>query len=253
MVLNPNNNLLPDPLISAELPPGVQPGAPPPPMGQPNGNGFGSALDDSYSGNDVSRIAAEYASQSNPLMQRAGTAGRQFANERGLLNSSMAAQASQNAVLDRVIPMAQQTSQQRSEVALSTQQFGQAQDLSRQEAGQNFAAQQDAQSAQLNIANLDAATRMELQDRETASRERMAQMDLDQDDRTNMTSQVSDYNQQYQEALRTILGNPEIGASDRNALLKSAGDLLNNQVAMIESLYNFEINWGGSSISVIPQ
>ncbi len=44
----------------------------------------------------------------NPYMQRAETKGLQFANNRGLLNSSVAAQASQAAAIDAALPIAQQ-------------------------------------------------------------------------------------------------------------------------------------------------
>jgi len=49
--------------------------------------------------------------QSNsPLMQRASTQGQQMANQRGLLNSSMAAGAAQGAMIDRAQPFALQDS-----------------------------------------------------------------------------------------------------------------------------------------------
>jgi len=46
----------------------------------------------------------------SPLMERAATQGRQMANQRGLLNSSMAAEASQGAMIDRAQPFAMQDS-----------------------------------------------------------------------------------------------------------------------------------------------
>jgi hypothetical protein len=48
----------------------------------------------------------------SPLMQRAATQGTQYANQRGLLNSSMAAGAAQGAMIDRATPIAQQDAQQ---------------------------------------------------------------------------------------------------------------------------------------------
>jgi len=49
--------------------------------------------------------------QNNPYMQRATTEGLQFANKRGLLNSSMAAGATQAARIDAALPIAQQDAQ----------------------------------------------------------------------------------------------------------------------------------------------
>ncbi|TDX29095.1 hypothetical protein DFO67_108139 [Modicisalibacter xianhensis] len=44
----------------------------------------------------------------SPLMKRAATQGKQYANKRGLLNSSMAAGATQGAMIDAATPIAQQ-------------------------------------------------------------------------------------------------------------------------------------------------
>ena len=52
-------------------------------------------------GGSPSERAAEIARSDSPLMRQAGTAGKQYAAERGLLNSSVAAGAAQGAVLDR--------------------------------------------------------------------------------------------------------------------------------------------------------
>ena len=53
----------------------------------------------------------------SPLMQRARTQGMQFANQRGLLNSSLAAQAAQTAMLDSAVPLAQQDARTFAEAA----------------------------------------------------------------------------------------------------------------------------------------
>lgn len=74
---------------------------------------------------DVSKIAAGMMQEDNPLMTRAKTQGLQVANRRGLLNSSVAAGESMNQVLDRIVPMASQESQQRHATQLSDRQFGQ--------------------------------------------------------------------------------------------------------------------------------
>lgn len=47
----------------------------------------------------------------SPLMQRAAIQGQQYANARGLLNSSMASEAAQGAMIDRATPLAQQDAQ----------------------------------------------------------------------------------------------------------------------------------------------
>ena len=61
----------------------------------------------------TSQRVAQIAAKGGPLMQRAETQGRQYANERGLLNSSLAAGAAQGAVLDRATDLARSDVQDR--------------------------------------------------------------------------------------------------------------------------------------------
>lgn len=58
----------------------------------------------------------------SPYMQQAATAGQQFANKRGLLNSTMGAQASQNASIQAAMPIASQDAQTHN--AFAGQQYG---------------------------------------------------------------------------------------------------------------------------------
>lgn len=53
----------------------------------------------------------EITKKDSALMQRAATKGKQYANKRGLLNSSLAAGASQAAMLEAATPIAQQDAQ----------------------------------------------------------------------------------------------------------------------------------------------
>lgn len=54
----------------------------------------------------------EITSKNSPLMQAAKTSGVKFANKRGLLNSSIAGEAAQEAVIKSALPIASQDSQQ---------------------------------------------------------------------------------------------------------------------------------------------
>ena len=63
---------------------------------------------------------AQILGSDSPLMQRARTQGLQFANRRGLLNSSIGAQAAQTAMLDQALPIAQQDARTFAEAAAQT-------------------------------------------------------------------------------------------------------------------------------------
>lgn len=65
--------------------------------------------------NDINTLT----SQDNPLMQQAQTQGMQYANQRGLLNSSMAAGAAEDARLKQVMPMVMQNAQTRGQADIT--------------------------------------------------------------------------------------------------------------------------------------
>jgi len=62
----------------------------------------------------------------SPYMESARTAGLQFANERGLLNSSMAGQASEKAAIDASMPIVQMQANERSQARQNLWQSGEA-------------------------------------------------------------------------------------------------------------------------------
>lgn len=86
---------------------------------------------------NISDIAADMMSKDNRLMERARTQGMGYANSRGLLNSTIAGEAAQNAVLDKIVPMASQESQQRFTSQLEKDKFGY--DLKKAKQGFGFA------------------------------------------------------------------------------------------------------------------
>ena len=71
-------------------------------------------------GETVQYQLAQILDSNSPLMQRARTQGLQFANRRGLLNSSIGAEAAQAAMLDQALPIAQQDARTFAEAAAQT-------------------------------------------------------------------------------------------------------------------------------------
>lgn len=121
---------MPDPVDN--MPDATPPEGPGPVTDNPTVTGMSRgtiARREDYGPTSVSEIASGIMGQDSPLMERAATEGRQFANRRGLLNSTLAAQASQGAVLDRVLPMAQQEAAQNFQRGMSRQDFEQGREL----------------------------------------------------------------------------------------------------------------------------
>lgn len=104
---------------------------------------------------NVSNIAADIMAEDSRLMQLAATQGRQFANRRGLMNSSMAANAAQDAVLEQVVPMASQEAGQRFQSNRANQDY----ELSSLLSGQDYQQQRG-----LNQQNFGFETALSAQD-----------------------------------------------------------------------------------------
>lgn len=86
------------------------PGGYTPPSALPNASTGGTGYNENT---DVSLIAADIMDRDSPLMRLAEARGMQAANRRGLMNSSIAVNSAQDAVLDQVVPMASQEAGQR--------------------------------------------------------------------------------------------------------------------------------------------
>lgn len=80
-------------------------------------------------------------SQDSNLMQQARTSGAQQAQQRGLLNSSIAVGASEDAANRAALPIAQQDASQQFQRGQQTRQFGQEENLQGREFGQQTALQ----------------------------------------------------------------------------------------------------------------
>lgn len=191
---------------------------------------------------DVADIAADIASTDSTIMQRAATEGLQQANSRGLLNSSMAVGESQGAVLDRAVEMASQTSDQRHQAAMSEQEYEQAKKLSQQEGRitSKLSAQESKQEQQsiALAAKLDEETKIKL-----------AQMEIDANDARAAESMITSMLELYQEEVRSILANPDIGSDERQDMLAAAGELVSNEMAMIENLFAIDVDWDTGDIT----
>ena len=107
-----------------------------------------------------------YISQDSPLMQQARTDGLRIANSRGLLNSSLAAGASQDAMIRNAMPIAQQDASQAFQKNMQGKDFQYG--LASQFAGQEFQGDQAAQDRALQVkmqnASLNAADTQQIRD-----------------------------------------------------------------------------------------
>ena len=116
---------------------------------------------------DPAGLLSEMMKQGSPLMDQAKTAGLQMANQRGLLSSSMAVGAAQDAQVRAMVPLAQQQAAQGAQANLSRQDFEQGRTL-----------QGDQITSQQTMQGRDIESREAMQGREIESRFGMQERDI---------------------------------------------------------------------------
>lgn len=148
--------------------------------------------------------------QDSPLMQLARTEGLQIANGRGLLNSSQAAGAAQDAMLRYATPIASQ------------------------DASQNFQRNQAARGFEYSTV---------AQDREIALQEKLASWNLASADRNAAAQFLTNMEQLYAAQHQSIMANPNMSATDRTSFLASARNLRDRQIDFVQQMYNVSLTW----------
>ncbi|WP_395451203.1 hypothetical protein ACHMW7_16255 [Aminobacter sp. UC22_36] len=218
----------------------------------------------------------ELTSQDSKLNQAARTEGLKMANRRGLLNSSMAVGAAQDAVIKNAIPIASQD---------SAQDFARNQDARAFEYG--MAGQNDAQAFAKDQASLDRALQVQMQNssidanqaqqiRDIASREGMAAADralqsalvdrditfrtgenkldralqekiaglnLNSSDRNAAAQFLTNMEDMYNRSQQSIMANTALDATQRNQQLTAAKALRDKQLNFVEQMYNIDLKW----------
>ncbi|MDE4189678.1 hypothetical protein [Phaeobacter gallaeciensis] len=237
--------------------------------------GFASALS--------SQEAAQRADLSEQEFQQASSLSDQQFEQQFKMSREEYRQGLELQKRDQSFQSEMQEDQQAFQSELSEQEFAQAQSLSEQEFQQQFglsreeyrqnleiqqrdqsfergqtdrAFQQERQLQKIQLASdkqlakMDAQTRRQLMRMESGMRERLAQIDVDQQTKNSMSEMVTSMNSQYQNALNSILGNPNLPAEEREALLQNAGELLNLQVDMVSDLFDTKIDWAGGNFDI---
>lgn len=216
------------------------------------------------------------SSQDSKLNQMARTEALKTANRRGLLNSSMAVGAAQDAVIKNVLPIASQD---------ASQDFARNQDARAFEYG--MAGQNDAQAFQREQTNLDRVLQERMQQtainaneaqqiRDIASREGMAAADralqtmladkdiafrtgenkldrelqqkianlnLNSSDRNAAAQFLTNMEDMYNRSQQAIMANTSLDATQRTQQLNAAKALRDKQINFVEQMYNIDLKW----------
>lgn len=206
----------------------------PTPVPQPSGGGGGMGLPGFTPRRDsVSDAVMDLMKDDSALMRQAETSGLQYANRRGLLNSSMAAEASQEAAYRAAIPIGSQEAGQNFQSNLSRQNFEQSGYLLDREIGSRERMQQNEIGYQQQERALDRNLQQML-----------ATWNLDSADRDSAARTLVGLEQYYANQWSTIMNNPNLSAEDRTTYLTAAKEMRDQQLALLEQLYDVALDWG---------
>ncbi len=180
----------------------------------------------------VANKVTEITKQDSPMMQAAATEGLKIANRRGLLNSSIAAGASQGAALDRALPIASQDASQ---------------DFQRNSAARNFeygmASQDSSQASQAAMQKTEIGYQQAERKLDRTLQEKLASWNLKSSDRNAAAQSLYQMETLYSSAYQSIMQNTALSAAGRTAQLTSAKNLRDRQLNLTEQLYNIDLIW----------
>jgi len=169
----------------------------------------------------VQSQANAIASADGTLMQQARGRAMQQMNERGLVNSTLAIQAGQDAVLDRAIQIAQQDAATNAEAAKFNAGQSNAWTLAQQELAEKASQFTRELAAKYDLAKFDLESRQSL-----AATEREYQQQLATD------KAFQDQYQMYVDALFKIDSDPELSAEAKSARKQEQLKLLKNYASI---------------------
>lgn len=181
----------------------------------------------------------------SPLMQQARTQGLQQANRRGLLNSSLAVGASEDAAHRVALPIAQQAaSQGYGAIESSRQRTFQGSQADRDRALAREQQKRDIASRE-TMAAKDRALSTEQQKRQYAFQGEQAGLDRGQATTNAQADFITRIESVYANQYQSIMQNENLNAKDRAAQIKSIQALRNQQLNYVNQMYDasFKYRW----------
>lgn len=236
----------------------VATGAPPPPPPGIDYEGIARPYQDASVQNRLSGVL----SAGSPLLTQARTGAAQAANARGLLNSSIAVGAGEEAALRVALPIASQDASQIHAENLAGQSFRYTGALQGSQIAANAALQdgsiasQERLSAAAIVANaalqtLDATSRERINANDIIGRQRLqdslAATNVTASDRNNAQTALLTAQGNYANTIASLNSNAQMPSAERAAQMESAFQFLRASQNVIEQLYSIRVDWPTTS------
>lgn len=181
----------------------------------------------------VAEQVSQLTQQDDPYMQRAAYKGQDVAARRGLLNSSLAAQAAQAAAIEAAFPMVQQQQQ----ADLTREQFEQQRGLQQQEL-QFRGASQLAQQFEAEAARLQQAG---LFQQELEQKRQLFNADLANKMLVQTTASGTTFMEGYAAKVLETLGDTKLGQTNKEIFLERAREILDSSLNVIGSIGQIDL------------
>lgn len=202
-------------------------------------------------------------SSDSPYLQAARTRGLQFANQRGLLNTSIAAGASEKSAIESALPIAQQDAQYLQTGALTTQkgriqeglyhtQGDISKDIATHEGGiaSNLSAQEATQAQTLEgIAQEGENYRQQV---ELEMKDTLATMEIGSKERQSYANSVTEMGDNFMVELNNIQRDPNITGGAKTNAIATLQTAYRQNVETLASIYGVTITWGEDLITSKP-
>ncbi len=212
----------------------------------------------------------------SPLLTRARTGAAQVANRRGLLNSSMAAQAGEAAALDVALPIASQQAGQIHQSNQAGRQIASTEGLAGRQiesteglAGRQIASTEGLAGRQIesteglaarDLGSRETLTRETLRSQEgtskagiagrqvisqagIAAQERIAASNVASFEREKATAALAQFDTNFQDSFNAISTDENLPAATRTAFLNHIGAIRDSNFNLVEQLYNISLVW----------
>ena len=204
-------------------------GKPPPQYG---GGGAFNYANGPRPASNVAQKIANVTAYDSPMMRQARARGMQSANSRGLINSSIAAQAAESAVLDVAVPIGSQQDSQDFQGNQAHRAFGYNQALQEQQFGHNQALQQQ----QNNQANKFQGVQNRFDAGQNA-------INTTVQERSHLSNSTNAAQVAYQNALNNINANTNLPVEVREQQMVSARNRYDAAIDLAERIYNIDLSY----------
>ena len=198
-------------------------------------------------------------SSSSPYLEAARTRGLQTANKRGLLNTSMAAGASEKAAIESALPIAQQDAQYLQESAGKTQtgriqtglyetQGDISKDIATHEGdiASKLSTQESTQAQALEgIVQEGANYRQQV---ELEMEKTIATMNIGTDERKAYAGDVSEMGENFMIELNNIQRDPNVLGDAKTEAIRTLQAAYRQNLQTLASIYNVNITWSSGTL-----